>query len=60
MFEEAEDRAIQEAGEWVTINGHPELKTLAAVASKDVANCARIMRDLAEGQAMLIITDGCN
>ena len=37
-----------------------ELKTLAAVASKDVANCARIMRDLAEGQTMLIITDGCN
>ena len=37
-----------------------ELKTLAAVASSDVASTAKVLRDLAEGQEILIITDGCN
>ena len=37
-----------------------ELKALAAVASKNVASCARAMRDLAEGQELIIITNGGN
>jgi hypothetical protein len=37
-----------------------ELKALAAVATKDVSSCARAMRDLAEGQQMIIVTNGGN
>ena len=37
-----------------------ELKMLIAVAPKDVASTARAMRDLAEGQDIIIVTNGAN
>ena len=37
-----------------------ELLTLSKTAAADVASCAKAMRDLADGQEMLIITNGGN
>ncbi len=37
-----------------------ELSALEADADKDVASCAKEMRKLAEGQTMIIVTNGGN
>jgi hypothetical protein len=62
MFEEAEDRAIQEAGEWVTINGHPvliggdEADHAARVerAKKSAVKTDKVSQDIAERSEVVL------
>ena len=62
MFEEIEDRAIQEAGEWVTINGHPvliggdEADHAARVerAKKSAVKTDKVSQDIAERSEVVL------
>jgi hypothetical protein len=62
MFEEAEDRAIQEAGEWVTINGHPVLiggdaadnADRVARAKKSAVKTDKSSQDIAERSEVVL------
>ena len=62
MFEEIEDRAIQEAGEWVTINGHPVLiggdaadnADRVARAKKSAVKTDKSSQDIAERSEVVL------
>jgi hypothetical protein len=62
QFEEAEDQAIQEAGEWVTINGHPvliggdEADHAARVerAKKSAVKTDKVSQDIAERSEVVL------